>query len=78
MIKKLLIILVVFLLVDHFWIHYGGAFVEKLKGDYSEGLERRPIETENVQIKQIYKKSILDQLWEKIKNFGKSEEEEGG
>ncbi|MCX8075588.1 MAG: hypothetical protein N3C57_01025 [Aquificaceae bacterium] len=70
--------LVVFLLVDHFLIHYGGAFVERLKGDYSKNLEKRPIETENVQIKQIYKKSILDQLWDKIKNFGKGEEEKGG
>lgn len=68
MVKWLLGLLVAFLVIDHLWVHYGGPFFEKLRADYREDLKKSGIETQDIQIQQEYRKSILDQLLEKLKS----------
>jgi len=62
-----------FLIIDHLWVHYGGPFVEKLRGGYTRELKKHP-EWQKVELEQAYKQSILDKLWEKIKQLTKKEE----
>jgi hypothetical protein len=47
--------------------------VEKLRGGYTRELKKHP-EWQKVELEQAYKQSILDKLWEKIKQLTKKEE----
>ncbi len=62
-----------FLIIDHLWVHYGGPFVERWRGGYTEELKKHQ-EWQKVELEQAYKQSILDKLWEKIKQLTKKEE----
>lgn len=62
-----------FLIIDHLWVHYGGPFVERLRGEYAQKLKKHP-EWQKVELEQAYKQSILDKLWDKIKQLTKKEE----
>jgi hypothetical protein len=73
MVRWILYLLVGFLIIDHLWVHYGGAFVEKLRGEYAQELKKDP-EWQKVELEQAYKQSILDNLWDKIKQLTKKEE----
>jgi hypothetical protein len=44
-----------------------------LRGGYTQELKKDP-EWQNVKLEQAYKQSILDKLWEKIKQLAKKEE----
>ncbi len=61
------------MIIDHLWVHYGGLFVEKLRGGYTEELKKNP-EWQKVELEQAYKQSILDKLWDRIKQLTKNEE----
>ncbi len=62
------------MIIDHLWVHYGGTFVERLRSVYIiEELKKHP-EWQEVELEQAYKQSILDRLWEKIKQLTKKEE----
>jgi hypothetical protein len=73
MVKWILYLLVGFLIMDHLWVHYGGPFVERWRGGYMQELKKHP-EWQKVELEQAYKQSILDKLWEKIKQLTKKEE----
>jgi hypothetical protein len=73
MVRWILYLLVGFLIIDHLWVHYGGPFVEKLRGGYTEELKKHP-EWQKVELEQAHKQSILDKLLEKIKQLTKKEE----
>jgi hypothetical protein len=75
MVRWILYLLVGFLIVDHLWVHYGGPFIERLRGGYTEELKKNS-EWQKVELEQAYKQSILDKLWEKIKQLTKKEKEE--
>ena len=62
-----------FLIIDHLWVHYGGPFIERLRSVYTEELKKNP-GWQKVELEQAYKQSILDKLWEKIKQLTKKEE----
>ncbi len=49
--------------------------MERLRGGYTEELKKNP-EWQKVELEQAYKQSILDKLWEKIKQLTKKEKEE--
>ena len=66
--------MVAFLIIDHLWIHYGGPFIEKKRGEYREGLKKASSDWQGVQTQQAYKQSILDKIWERIKNLTKKDE----
>ncbi|MEJ5338839.1 MAG: hypothetical protein ACK42C_09070 [Aquificaceae bacterium] len=69
-------IILAFLLIDHIWVHYGGPLAERLRGQYREELKRGTIEKEEVPLQQSYRKSILDQAWERVKGALKREKAE--
>jgi hypothetical protein len=73
MVRWILYLLVGFLIVDHLWVHYGGPFVEKLRGGYTQELKKHP-EWQKVELEHAYKQSILDKLWDKVKQLAKKEE----
>ncbi|MFZ8859044.1 MAG: hypothetical protein ACO2PP_00850 [Thermocrinis sp.] len=74
MVKWILYLLVGFLIIDHLWVHYGGPFVERLRSRYViEEIKKNP-EWQKVELEQAYKQSILDRLWDKIKQLTKKEE----
>jgi hypothetical protein len=73
MVRWILYLLVGFLIIDHLWVHYGGPFIERLRGEYAEELKKHP-EWQDVELQQAYKQSILDKLWERIKQLTKKEE----
>jgi hypothetical protein len=75
MVKWILYLLVGFLIIDHLWVHYGGPFIERLRGEYAEELEKNP-EWQKVELEQAHKQSILDKLWEKIKQLTRKDKEE--
>lgn len=76
MVKWIVGLILAFLLIDHVWVHYGGPLAERLRGEYREELKKGTIEKEEVPLEQSYRKSILDELWEKVKGVLKSEKEE--
>lgn len=76
MIKWILGILLVFLLIDHIWVHLGGPAVEKLRGQYEEDVKKSMKNAEDVPIQQLHRKSIIDELIEKAKSLVKKEEKE--
>ncbi len=47
--------------------------MEKLRDGYTEELKKHP-EWQKVELEQAYKQSILDKLWDKIKQLTKREE----
>ena len=62
------------MIIDHLWVHYGGPFVERLRSRYViEEIKKNP-EWQKVELEQAYRQSILDKLWEKIKQLTKKEE----
>lgn len=61
------------MIMDHLWVHYGGPFVEKLRSEYAQELKKHP-EWQKVELEQAYKQSILDRLWDRIKQLAKKEE----
>jgi hypothetical protein len=73
MVRWILYLLVGFLIIDHLWVHYGGPLVERWRGEYAQELKKHP-EWQKVELEQAYKQSILDKLWEKIKQLTKKEE----
>jgi hypothetical protein len=73
MVRWNLYLLVDFLIIDHLWVHYGGPFIERLRSEYTQKLKKNP-EWQKVELEQAYKQSILDNLWEKIKQLTKKEE----
>jgi hypothetical protein len=74
MVRWVLYLLVGFLIIDHLWVHYGGPFIERLRGGYViEEIKKNP-EWQKVELEQAYKQSILDKLWDKIKQLTKKEE----
>ena len=74
MVKWIIYLLVGFLIIDHLWVHYGGPFVERLRSRYViEEIKKNP-EWQKVELEQAYKQSILDRLWDKIKQLTKKEE----
>ncbi len=76
MVKWIIYLLVGFLIIDHVWVHYGGPFVERLRGGYTEELKKHT-EWQKVETQQAYRQSILDEMWEKIKRLVKKEEKNG-
>jgi len=76
MVRWILYLLVGFLIIDHLWVHYGGPFVERLRSEYLiEEIKGNP-NWQPVELEQAYKQSILDKLWERIKQLAKKEKEE--
>jgi hypothetical protein len=74
MVRWILYLLVGFLIIDHLWVHYGGPFVERLRSRYViEEIKKNP-DWQKVELEQAYKQSILDKLWDKIKQLTKKEE----
>jgi hypothetical protein len=74
MVRWILYLLVGFLIIDHLWVHYGGPFIERLRSRYViEEIKKNP-EWQKVELEQAYKQSILDKLWDKIKQLTKKEE----
>jgi hypothetical protein len=74
MVRWSLYLLVGFLIIDHLWVHYGGPFIERLRSRYViEEIKKNP-EWQEVKLEQAYKQSILDRLWDKIKQLTKKEE----
>ena len=67
-------IILAFLLIDHLWVHYGGPLAERLRGQYREELKKGAIEKEEVHLQQSYRKSIIDEVWERIKKVLKKED----
>ena len=67
-------IILAFLLIDHLWVHYGGPLAERLRGQYREELKKGVIEKEEVHLQQSYRKSIIDEVWERIKKVLKKED----
>ncbi len=47
--------------------------MEKLRDGYTEELKKHP-EWQKVELEQAYKQSILDKLWDRIKQLTKKEE----
>ncbi|MCS7171472.1 MAG: hypothetical protein N3D14_05205 [Aquificaceae bacterium] len=74
MVKWISGIIVAFLLIDHFWVHFGGPMAERLRGGYREELKKGFLQKEEVPLQQSYRKSILDELWEKGKGLLKGNE----
>jgi len=77
MVRWILGLLVAFLVIDHLWVHFGGPFVEKLREEYKKEIAK---EGQEVKLAELHKKSIIDQLIERVKGLlGKKEEskEEG-
>jgi len=74
MVKWIAGIILAFLLIDHLWVHYGGPLAERLRGQYREELKKGDIEKEEVPLQQSYRKSIIDEAWERIKNALKKED----
>jgi len=73
MVRWVLYLLVGFLIIDHLWVHYGGPLVERFRGGHTQELKKHP-EWQKVELEQAYKQSILDKIWEKIKQLIKKEE----
>ncbi len=74
MVKWIVGIILAFLLMDHLWVHYGGPLAERLRGQYREELKKGDIEKEEVHLQQSYRKSIIDEAWERMKNALKKED----
>ncbi len=74
MVRWIVGIILAFLLIDHLWVHYGGPLAEKVRGQYREELKKSAIEKEDVHLQQSYRKSIIDEAWERIKNALKKED----
>lgn len=74
MVRWIIGIILAFLLIDHIWVHYGGPLAEKLRGEYREELKKGTIEKKEVPLQQSYRKSIIDEAWERIKNALKKED----
>lgn len=74
MVKWIVGIILAFTLIDHLWVHYGGPLAERLRGEYREELKKGVIEKEEVHIQQSYRKSIIDEVWERIKKVLKKED----
>ena len=66
--------MVAFLIIDHLWIHYGGPFIEKLRGEFKEELKKAVSDEQAIEVQKAYKQSILDKIWERIKNLTKKDE----
>ena len=66
--------MVAFLIIDHLWIHYGGPFIEKLKDEFKEELKKTVSDEQVIELQKAYKQSILDKIWERIKNLTKKDE----
>lgn len=47
--------------------------MERWRGEYAQELKKHP-EWQKVELEQAYKQSILNKLWEKIKQLTKKEE----
>ncbi len=75
MLRWIVGIILAFLLIDHLWVHYGGPVIEELRGKHREELKKGTIEKEEVQLQQSYRKSILDEAWDRIKKVLKKEED---
>jgi hypothetical protein len=73
MARWILYLLVGFLIIDHLWVHYGGPLVERWRSGYTQELKKHP-EWQKVELEQAYKQSILDKLWDRIKQLTKKEE----
>ncbi|MEJ7554487.1 MAG: hypothetical protein WKI50_00945 [Aquificaceae bacterium] len=74
MVRWIVGIILAFILIDHLWVHYGGPLVERLRGEYREELKKGVIEKEEVHLQQSYRKSIIDEVWERIKKVLKKED----
>ncbi|MFN3471207.1 MAG: hypothetical protein ACK4ZR_01190 [Aquificaceae bacterium] len=77
MVRWILGLAVAFLLIDHIWVHFGGPFIERLRGEYREELKKATGD-KAIELQQSYRKSLLDELWEKAKELVKGKKEEGG
>ncbi|MFN3975568.1 MAG: hypothetical protein ACK4LT_00670 [Aquificaceae bacterium] len=77
MVRWILGLVVAFLLIDHIWVHFGGPFIERLRGEYREELKKATGD-KAIELQQSYRKSLLDELWEKAKELVKGKKEEGG
>jgi len=71
-------IIIAFLLIDHVWVHYGSPIIDRWRGEYREELKKATNEKEIVPIEQAYRKSLLDELWEKVKGFIKRDKDTQG
>ncbi len=78
MIKWIIGIIIAFLLIDHLWVHVGGKLVERTREDYKEITEKSTIEKTEIPLQQAHRKSILDNLWERLNNAIKNVRKEGG
>lgn len=80
MIKWIIGIIIAFLLIDHFWVHVGGKLLERKREDYKEITGKSPVGVEKtgIPLQQAHKKSILDNLWERLNNAIKNVRKEGG
>lgn len=74
MIRWLLGLLIAFLIIDHLWVHLGGPFVERLRGEYREEIKSMVKEGQEVKLVQSHRQSIIDQLIQKVKSLLKKEE----
>ncbi len=78
MVRWIVGILIAFLLIDHLWVHFGGPALERLRGEYREEL-KKATGNETTELQQSYRKSLLDELWEKARDIAKGKKsEEGG
>ncbi|MFN3946467.1 MAG: hypothetical protein ACK4LA_00040 [Aquificaceae bacterium] len=79
MVRWVVGILIIFLLIDHFWVHVGKSYLDRLRGEYRQEL-KNATENETIELQESYKKSILDELWEKAKEVIQKakKSEEGG
>ncbi|MCS6957585.1 MAG: hypothetical protein RMK75_03900 [Aquificaceae bacterium] len=76
LIKWIAGVILAFLIIDHIWVHYGGPFLEKYRSQYREELKKGTVEKQEVPMEQSYRKSILDETWERVKGLLRRDDEE--
>ncbi|MEN3034483.1 MAG: hypothetical protein ABDH18_05800 [Aquificaceae bacterium] len=61
-------LLIAMLLIDHFWVHYGGKYAEKARSEYREDLKKGLGDAKAVELQQAHRESIIDNIYKTIKN----------
>ncbi|ADC88920.1 hypothetical protein Thal_0285 [Thermocrinis albus DSM 14484] len=77
MVRWLIGLLVIYLLIDHLWVHYGASFWERYREEYAESLKKYNPDYNPPPIQQTEKQSIIDKLVEKVRSFIKKEKDGG-
>lgn len=66
--KWILGLFIALLLIDHFWVHYGGKYAEKARSEYREELKKGLGDAKAVELQHAHRESIIDNIYKTIKN----------